>query len=178
MPGPHCGWVFRGVSLVRPVVAPGGLAEGVYCIHGGTTVCWRAVVGSGGGVCVGVVRVVGGGVSCVVLGGSLRWSDVAVLGGWSWAWRFLGGRGICEVGTVGGGHACVWVGVFALCSLCGFFLTLSLALPLFVRVRFFRGGGRVRVVGRFPALGVGVGACRCRCWCGCGCREGWVAVAL
>ena len=26
--GPHCGWVFRGVSLVRPVVAPGRLAEG------------------------------------------------------------------------------------------------------------------------------------------------------
>ena len=43
---------------------------GVYRIHGGTTVCWRAVVGCGGGACVGVVRAVGGGVSCVVLGGS------------------------------------------------------------------------------------------------------------
>ena len=61
--------------------------------------------------------------------------------------------------------------MFARCSLCGFFLSLSLALPLFVRVRFFLGGGRVRVVGRFrrwawawvragAGVGVGVGVVR------------------
>ena len=55
----------------------------MYRIHWGTTVCWRAVVGCGGGACVGVVRVVGSDVSCVVLGGSSWWSVVVVLGGWS-----------------------------------------------------------------------------------------------
>ena len=113
----------------------------MYRIHGGTTVCWRAVVRCGGGACVGVVRMVGSGVSCVLLGVSSWWSVLAVRGGWSWAWRFLGGRGTCGVGTVGGWRVCVWVRVFALCSLCGFFLGLSLALPLFVRFFFFRGGG-------------------------------------
>ena len=116
----------------------------MYRIHGGTTVCWRAVVGCGGESCFGVVRVVGGGVSCVVLGVSSWWSVVVCR-----AWRFLGGRETCGVETVwGGGHACLWVRVFAPCSLCGFFLSLSLALPLFVRVRFFLEG-EVRVVARF-----------------------------
>ena len=63
----------------------------MYRIHGGTIVCWRAAAvgaaGCGGGACVGDVRVVGGGVSCVVLGSSSRWSVVVVPGGWSWAWR-------------------------------------------------------------------------------------------
>ena len=79
----------------------------MYRIHGGTIVCWRAAaggaVGCGGGACVGVVRVVGGGVSCVILGGSSWWSVVVVPGGWSWAWRFLGGCGTCGVGWAGGG---------------------------------------------------------------------------
>ena len=58
---------------------------GVYRIHGGTIVCWGAAAvgaaGFGGGACVGVDRVVGGGVSCVVLGGSSWWSVVVVPGG-------------------------------------------------------------------------------------------------
>ena len=95
MSGPHCRWVFRGVPLVRPVVVSGRWLKGVfgvYRIHGGTIVCWRAAagvaVGCGGGACVCVVRVVGGGLLCVVLGGS-SWSSVVVVpGGWSWAWRF------------------------------------------------------------------------------------------
>ena len=41
---------------------------GVYRIHGGTIVCWRAAAGGtvdcGGGACVGVVHVFGGGSSC------------------------------------------------------------------------------------------------------------------
>ena len=80
---------------------------GVYRIHGGTIVCWGAaavgVAGCGGGACVGVDRVFGGGVSCVVLGGSSWWSVVVVPGGWSWASRFLGGCGTCGVGLAGGG---------------------------------------------------------------------------
>ena len=60
---------------------------GVYRIHGGTIVCPGAAAvgaaGCGGGACVGVDRVAGGGVSCVVLGGS-SWSSVVVVpGGWS-----------------------------------------------------------------------------------------------
>ena len=86
---------------------------GVYRIHGGTIVCWGAAAvgaaGCGGGACVGVDRVVGGGVSCVVLGGSSWWSVVVVPWGWSWALRFLGGCGTCGVGLAGGGggRACV-----------------------------------------------------------------------
>ena len=85
---------------------------GVYRIHGGSIVCWRAAAvgaaGLGGGACVGVDRVFGGGVSCVVLGGSSWWSVVVVPGGWSWALRFLGGCGTCGVGLAGGGgRACV-----------------------------------------------------------------------
>ena len=71
------------------------------------------------------------------------------------------GAGHAGSGRLRGGRACVCVRVFALCSLCGFFLTLSPALG---------GGGACGWA--FLALGVGVGACRCRCWCGCGCREG------
>ena len=82
---------------------------GVYRIHGGTTVCWPAavgdVVGRGAGACVRVVRVVGGSASRVVLGGSSWRSVVAVRGGWSWAWRFLGGCGTCGVRMAGGGGA-------------------------------------------------------------------------
>ena len=85
---------------------------GVYRIHGGTIVCWRAAArvapGCGGGACVGVVRVVGGSVSFVVLRGSSWWSVMVVPGGWSWAWRFLGGCGTCGVGLAwgGGGRVC------------------------------------------------------------------------
>ena len=98
------GLTVGGSSAVSPWPLVGWLRGvlGVYRIHGGTTVCWRAVVGCGGGACVGVVRVVGGSVSCVVLGGSSWWSVVAVRGGWSWAWQFLGGRGTCGVDSWGG----------------------------------------------------------------------------
>ena len=121
---------------------------GVYRIHGGTIVCWRAAaggaVGCGVGAWVGVVCVVVGGVWCVVLGGSSWWSVVVVPGGWSWAWRFLGGCGTCGVGLVGGGGARVWACVFAFCSPRGLFLCLSLA-PLFslacFPLLFFGGGG-------------------------------------
>ena len=128
-------------------------AFGVYRIHGGTIVCWGAAAvgaaGCGGGACVGVDRVFGGGVSCVVLGGSSWWSVVVVPGGWSWALRFLGGCGTCGVGLAGGGGgARVWACVFALCSPRGPFLCLSLTplfslacLALLFFVLFFWGGG-------------------------------------
>ena len=122
---------------------------GVYRIHGGTIVCWGAAAvgaaGCGGGACVSVDRVFGGGVSCVVLGGSSWWSVEVVPGGWSWALRFLGGCGTCGVGLAGGGGgARVWACVFALCSPRGPFLCLSLT-PLFslacLALFFFWGGG-------------------------------------
>ena len=123
---------------------------GVYRIHGGTIVCWRAAAvgaaGCGGGPCVGIVRVVGGGVSCVVLGCCSWWSVVVVPGGWSWAWQFLEGCGTCGVRLAGGGGwgARVCACVFAFCSPRGLFLCLSLA-PLFslacLALFFFLGGG-------------------------------------
>ena len=136
---------------------------GVYRIHGGTIVCWgAAAVGAascGGGACVGVHRVFGGGVSCVVLGGSSWWSVVVVPGGWSWALRFLGGCGTCGVGLAGGGGgARVWACVFALCSPRGPFLCLSLT-PLFslaCLAFFFLGGGVAGVL--CVDVGVDVGA--------------------
>ena len=152
MSGPHCGWVFRGVPLVRPVVVSGRLAEGGFwgVPHpwGHHCVLGRRSSGCGrlwGGACVGVDPVVGGGVSCVVLGGSSWWSVVVVPGGWSWALRFLGGCGTCGVGLAGGGGARVWACVFAFCSPGGPFLCLSLA-PLFSLAClafffFFWGGG-------------------------------------
>ena len=105
-----------GYSAASPWCVPwwplvGGLKGvfGVYRIHGGTIVCWGAAAvgaaGCGGGACVGVDRVFGGRVSCVVLGGSSWWSVVVVPGGWSWALRFLGGCGTCGVGLAGGGGA-------------------------------------------------------------------------
>ena len=119
---------------------------GVYRIHGGIIVCWRAAVGGAvgcqGGACVGVVRVVGGGASCVVLGGSSWWSVVVVPGG-----VVLGlavpGRVWDMRGRVGwGGGARVWACVFAFCSPRRLFLCLSLA-PLFLLAcfAFFWGGG-------------------------------------
>ena len=141
----------------------------MYRIHGGTIVCWGAAAvgaaGCGGGACVGVDRVFGGGVSCVVLGGSSWWSVVVVPGGWSWALRFLGGCGTCGVGLAGGGGARVWACVFALCSPRGPFLCLSLT-PLFplacLALFFFLGGGMagvmcVGVVCAGVGAGVGVG---------------------
>ena len=105
------GLTVGGYSAVSPWCVPwwslvGWLKGvfGVYRIHGGTIVCWgAAAVGAAGCGGVGVDRVVGGGVSCVVLGGSSWWSVVVVPGGWSWALRFLGGCGICGVGLAGGG---------------------------------------------------------------------------
>ena len=75
------GLTVGGYSVVSPWCVPwwslvGWLKGvfGVYRIHGGTIVCWGAAAvgaaGCGGGACVGVDRVVGGGVSSVVLGGS------------------------------------------------------------------------------------------------------------
>ena len=120
---------------------------GVYRIHGGTIVCWSAAAAAaascGGGACVGVDRVVGGGVSCVVLGGSSWWSVAVVPGGWSWALRFLGGCRTCGVGLAGGagGRACVGLRVCLLLpprSLPLPFRCSSLFAGLFA---FFLGGG-------------------------------------
>ena len=133
---------------------------GVYRIHGGTIVCWGAAAvgaaGCGGGACVGVDRVVGGGVSCVVLGGSSWWSVVVVPGGWSWALRFLGGCGTCGVGFAGGGGRVCGLACLpsappvAPSSACPLLLSFSWLVWLFF---FFWGGG-----------GAGWGAVR-----GCGC---------
>ena len=137
---------------------------GVYRIHWGTTVCRRAAagraVGCGGGACVGVVRVVGGGASCVVLGGSSWRSVVVVPGRWSWAWRFLGGCGTCGVGFAGGG-ARVCVGLLVCLPLPPRFLRLPFPCPslfawLFCFVCFFLRGGRL-----------GCGFFGAGCWCGC-----------
>ena len=149
------GLTVGGYSAVSPWCVPwwslvGWLKGvfGVYRIHGGTIACWGAAAvgaaGCGGGACVGVDRVVGCGVSCVVLGGSSWWSVVVVPGGWSWALRFLGGCGTCGVGLAGGGGgARVWACVFAFCSPRGPFLCPSLT-PLFslaCLAFFFFGGG-------------------------------------
>ena len=116
--------------------------------------CWWAAVGGavgcGGGACVGVVRAFCGGVSCVVLGGSSWWSVVAVRGGWSWAWQFLGGCGTCGVGMAGGGGgvcvlpACLPFAPFAVSS-SAFPLPLSFCFFGLFLCLFFFGGGRVRV---------------------------------
>ena len=121
---------------------------GVYRIHGGTILCWGVAAvgaaGCGAGACVVVDRVVGGGVSCVVLGGSSWWSVVVVPGGWSWALRFLGGCGTCGVGLAGGGgRACV--GLRICLPLPPWPLPLpvpysSLFVGLFCFVFFFWGG--------------------------------------
>ena len=177
------GLTVGGSSAVSPWCVPwwslvGWLkgVSGVYRIHGGTIVCWRAAaggaVGYGGGACVGVVHVVGGDASCVVLGGSSWWSVMVVPGGWSWAWRFLGGCGTCGVGLAGGGGACVGLRVCLLLS------PRSLPLPfpcssLFAGLFcFFFWGGGVGWGAAFLVLCVGVGVCGCRCWCGRGCRGG------
>ena len=130
---------------------------GVYCIHGGTIVCWGAAAvgaaGCGAGACVGVDRVVGGGVSCVVLSGSPWWSLGWCLGGGLGLCGSWEGAGHAGSGWLGGGGR-VWVCVFAFCSPRGPFLCLSLA-PLFslacLALFFFGGGG-------------GWGAVR-GCWC-------------
>ena len=91
------GLTVAGTSVVSPWCVPwwslvGWLKGvfGVYRIHWGTIVCWRAAAGAAvgcrGGACVSVVCLVGGGASCVVLGGSSRRSVVVVLWGWSLAW--------------------------------------------------------------------------------------------
>ena len=138
---------------------------GVYRIHGGTIVCWGAAAvgaaGCGGGACVGVDRVVGSGVSCVVLGGSSWWSVVVVPWGWSLALRFLGGCGTCGVGLAWGGGAHVWACVFAFCSPRGPFLCLSLT-PLFslaclALFFFFRGGRLGCCAWVWVCAGVGAG---------------------
>ena len=149
---------------------------GVSCIHGGTTVCWPAVVGCGGGACVGVVRVAGGRVSCVVV----RRLMVAHCGG---AWGVVLGLTVpgrardMRVGDgwgAGGARVCGFMcSPSAPSAVSSSAFPLSLSLCMFV---FFLGGGACGWT--FAVLGVGVGACRCRCWCGCGCRGGWVAVAL
>ena len=139
---------------------------GVYRIHGGTIVCWGAAAagaaGCGGGACVGVDRVFGGGVSCVVLGGSSWWSVVVVPGGWSWALRFLGRCGACGVGLAGGGGARV-CGLACLPSAPP--VAPSSACPLLLSFRwlvwlcFFWGGGGGGLAG---VLCVVVVVCRCQ----------------
>ena len=134
----------------------------VYRIQGGTTVCSRAAVGCGCGACVSVIRVVGGGAWCVVLKVVLK---VVRCGA---AWGVV--LGLASPGRVrdmqgrdglGGGRPYVWARVFALCSLRGFFLCLSLASLLW-HDRFF-WGGEGACGWAYLVLGVGVGACRCRC---------------
>ena len=101
-------------------------------------------MGCGGGACAGVTSLVGGGASCVVLGGSSWWSVLVVLGGCSWAWRFLGGCGTCGVGLAGGGArvcgpACLPSALSAVSS-SAFFLSLSFCL-LFLPPFFLERGG-------------------------------------
>ena len=170
-------WCVPWWFLVRWLKGPFGM----YRIHGDTIVCWRAAaggaVGCGGEACVCVVRVVGGGASCVVLGGSSWRSVLVVLGGWSWAWRFLGGCGTCgvRVGWGGGGGArvcgpaCLPSGPSAVSS-SAFPLPLSFLVVRFALFVFFWGGDGWGAA--FLVLGVGVGACWCRCWCWRGCPGG------
>ena len=157
------GLTVGGSSAVSPCCVPwwylvGWLKGvfGVYRIHGGTIVYSRAAaggaVGCGGGACVGVVRVVGGGASWVVLGGSSRWSVVVVPGGWSWAWRFLGGCGTCGVGLAGGGGARVCGPAClpsALPAVSSSAFSLLLSFCLLVLLCFFLGGGWLAGVLRF-----------------------------
>ena len=176
---PPAGSGCRGLTLGRSSAVPPccilwwplvGWQCGAFCvyrIHGGTTVCWRAavedVVGCGGGACVGVVRVVCGDASCVVLGGSSCRSVVAVRGGWSWAWRFLGGCGTCGVGMAGRGGARVcgpalrpslfffgpWCPRRVCPQLPPRFPLLTFPCPSLFACSFcffFLGGGRVRLV--------------------------------
>ena len=124
----------------------------MYRIHGGTIVCWRAAAGGaagcGGGACVSVVRVVGGDAACVVLSSSSWWSVVVVPGGWSWAWRLLGGCGTCGVGLAGGGGlrvcgpACLPSALPAVSSSA---FPLLLSFCLLALLCFFFGGGAARV---------------------------------
>ena len=175
------GLTVGGSSAVSPWCVPWwslvGWLEGVfgvYRIHAGTILGWRAAaggsVGCGGGACVGVVCAAGGGVSCVVLGSSSWLSVVAVPGGWSWAWRFLGGCGTSGVRLPWGRGAGVWACVFAFCSPRGLFFCLSLAslfsLACFALFFFLFSGGVAGV------LCMALGVCRCRRRCGRGCRGG------
>ena len=163
------GLTVGGYSAVSPWCVPwwslvGWLKGvfGVYRIHGGTIVCWGAAAvgaaGCGVGACVGVDRVVGGGVSCVVLGGSSWWYVVVVPGGWSWALRFLGGCVTCGVGLAwGGGRACVGLRVYLLLPAWPLPLPVpysSLFVGLFGFVFFFfeggAGWGAVSLFGRVP----------------------------
>ena len=164
---------------------------GVYRIHGGSIVCWGAAAvgaaGCGGGACVGVDRVFGGGVSCVVLGGSSWWSVVVVPGGWSWALRFLGGCGTCGVRLAGGEGARV-CGLACLPSVPP--VAPSSACPLLLSFRwlvwlcfFFGGGGgwgAVRGYGCVPVSAPGSQTARvggCGSWLVSGWRgRAWACV--
>ena len=101
-------------------------------------------MGCGGGACIGVVRVVGVGALCVVLGGCSWRSVVVVLWGWPSAWRFLGGCGTCGVGLAGGGGG-LCVGLRDCPLLPQWFLPLPFPCPpLFAGsfcFVFFGGGG-------------------------------------
>ena len=168
MSGPHCGWVFRGVPLVRPVVVSGRLAQGGF---------W-GVPHSWGHHCARVpqrwvrrvVRVGLVSVSTLWLAAVCRASSSAAPhGGLLW-WCLRGGLGLCGSwegaghagsGWLGGGGARVWACVFAFCSPRGPFLCLSLT-PLFslacLALFFFgRGGGLGCCAWLWVCAGVGGG---------------------
>ena len=107
---------------------------------------WVAGVGlvSVSSVWLGAVRCV---TSSAASHGGLLWWCVGVGLGLGGSWEGAGHAASGRLG--GGGGACVWACVFALCSLRGFFICLSLA-PLSLLVRFslffFGGGGCVWLV--------------------------------
>ena len=201
MPGFHCGWVLLGVSVVCPVLAPGGLAVEGFC---GVPHPWGhhcVFVGCSGGLRWGVV-------ACLVFVSS---SAVPLCG---LLWRCVGGglglggsweaAGTAGSGWLGGGvHVCVGLhcdlrcffsgcgvpGVSALCCLRGFllcpfpaplFLLVCLIVPIDVFFLVFSGGACVVRVRRL------------RCWAWAWVRagagvgggvdavedDGWPAVAL
>ena len=142
-------------------------AFGVYRIHWGTILCWCATAGGalgcGGGACVGVIGVVGGGVSRVVLsaphGGLLWWclgGGLGLRGSWE-------GAGHAGSGGLGGGGTRVGLRVYLLLS--PRYLPLPSLAPLFslacFALFFFSLGGgslgRCALVWVCAGAGAGVG---------------------
>ena len=158
-------WCVRWWSLVGWLKGVFGL----YRIHGGTILCWGAAAvgaaGCGGGACVGVVRVVGGGVSCVPYSaaphGGLLWWCLGCGLGLGGSWEGAGHAGSGWLGG-GGGGACVGLRVCLLLfprSLPLPFPCSSLFAGLFGFVFFFWGGwlGCCAWVWLCAGAGAGVG---------------------